>query len=327
MKVAYTVCSLNRLGQIRVLERSLKKYNPDYRFIVGLADELMDRIDVTQYPGIVFLSLSQLAIPEQENLVIQYDIFELSCALKAYYGNYIMEHYEPDVLLYFDTDICVYHSFDVIESALEIAPILLSPHFISPVPDDGKFPLERDVLNSGLYNGGFFAVKKEAVVLAFLQWWEKRVSNQGYNNVAEGMMVDQLWLNLVPLYFKTHLFSHPGCNLAYWNMHERHLTQTGTQYIVNEEPLVFFHFSGYRVNDPYRLSAHQNRHEVPDNSAIRNILGEYHAALLDNHFNDYLSIPCVYGSNRLPKKHFFLKQWMINILSAAGYKLEKIRKV
>lgn len=328
MKIAYTVCSLNRLGQILVLAKSLLQHNPDYHFIVGLADEINDRVDIKSFPFIEFIPLSALQIPQLDKLDKQYDIFELSCALKAFYGSFFYKKHNPDIILYFDTDICVYSSFDTIEEALNNHSILLSPHFISPVPGDGKYPLERDVLNAGLYNGGFMGVKNSPTAKQFLSWWQQRLLDQGFNNVCEGMMVDQLWLNLVPIYFQNvHLLTHEGCNLAYWNMHERKLTEKDAQYFANDKPLIFFHFSGFKIDKPMLLSTHQTRFKLSDNKALKSLVENYADLLTANHFASYLSIECAYGKKKPVKHHSVPKKILMSALAAVGYKLEKMRKL
>src|ERR1700694_1523617 len=199
MKICFTVCTLNRLGQIKMLADSVLKHNPEYHFFACLADEINGRIDPGSFGNVKFVAFSDLPVDGKINLTERYDVFELSCALKPFFARYLVDKYQPEFLIYLDTDICVYGSFEPIESALSLHSIVITPHFSAPVPDDGKFPLERDVLNSGLYNGGFVAVKSGLQSSYFLTWWQERLFDQCYNNVCEGMMVDQLWLNLVPV--------------------------------------------------------------------------------------------------------------------------------
>jgi hypothetical protein len=326
MKIAYTVCSLNRLGQIITLGESLLRHNPDYHFVIGLADELNGRINVEDYKSFEFIPLSALHLPNQNQLTGQYTIFELSCALKAYYASYLLKKYHPEIVLYFDTDICVYDKLTPIEDVLADGSIVLSPHFVTPLPADGKYPLERDVLGSGLYNGGFVGFRDDANGIAFVNWWQERLKDQGYNNICESMMVDQLWLNLAPLFFRqVRLLDHAGCNTAYWNMHERTIRQTENLYFVNDKPLVFFHFSGYRIEHPDKLSEHQNRFTANANKAVESIFHDYHNRLIKNKFSEYFSFECVYGKKGPEKRHSFLKSKIIKILARSGYKLEKIR--
>lgn len=328
MKICYTVCSLNRFGQILVLSKTFLNYNPDYKFFACLVDEIDDRIDANEYAQIQFVPFSILNFPNKNEISNQYDIFELSCAAKAFFGNFLMDKFQPEILVYLDTDICVYDSFTLIEQQLLRASILITPHFERPFDDDGKFPLERDVLNSGIYNGGFFALKNCGESIRFLHWWQERLFTQGYNNVCEGMMVDQLWLNLVPIYFsQSKVLFQAACNLAYWNLPERSLEFKHGRYFVNDQLLIFFHFSGYKVNQPERLSAHQNRIKESDNLALQKIIREYHQMLIDNQFEKYLLLTPYYGRKKTKKKVSAIKKGMISLLARFGYSLEKIRKI
>jgi hypothetical protein len=328
MKICYTVCSLNRLGQILVLSKTFLKHNQDYKFFACLVDEIDDRFDPQLYSFIEFIPFSSLPLTNKQELSDKYDIFELSCASKAFFGNYLIQNFNPEILIYLDTDICVYDNFLPVEQQLLEYSILITAHFSMPVPDDGKYPLERDVLNSGLYNGGFFAIKNNDEARSFFKWWQERLFTQGFNNVCEGMMVDQLWLNLVPIYFaNSKVFNHPGCNLAYWNLPERKLELWNGKYFVNGQPLIFFHFSGYRIDHPKRLSGHQNRINESDNSFVNQIIEEYYYLLIQNNFAEYLSFENYYGKKKGKKKISLLKRGLIKVFASFGYSLEKIRTV
>ncbi|MFX8895502.1 hypothetical protein ABTM96_20420, partial [Acinetobacter baumannii] len=68
-------------------------------------------------------------------------------------------------------------------------------------------------------------MKKSSETFQFLNWWSDRLIDQCYYNFAEGMGVDQAWLNIVPLFFKeVCVANHKGLNVAYWNLHERKLS-------------------------------------------------------------------------------------------------------
>src|ERR1017187_7472506 len=42
------------------------------------------------------------------------------------------------------------------------------------------------------------------------------------------MFVDQKWINLAPCFFENvKILKQPGCNMAFWNLHERHLSSEG----------------------------------------------------------------------------------------------------
>lgn len=328
MKICFTVCSLNRLGQIITLHESIKNNNPEYKFVACLADEVNGRINVNDFPEIQFISLSDLKLEEQNELSNKYSIFELSCALKSYFSLYILKVFNPEIIIYFDTDIYVFDRLTGIEKYLIENSVIITPHILQPIPNDGKVPYERDILKSGLYNGGFLALKNDTSALKFLQWWQSRLRDQGYNNIPEGMMVDQLWLNLVPLYFENvHIVNDPEYNVAYWNLHERTLIKKGQNYFVNGSPLIFFHFSGYRLTDPLRLSIHQNRFDENSIPALMDIITSYRDKLIKNQFEFYTSITPLYGIVKNKNQFSIPKRIFIKALAKMGYALEKIKKV
>jgi len=115
--------------------------------------------------------------------------------------------------------------------------------------------------------------------------------------------------------------------VAYWNLHERNLVFRNNRYCVNDQPLVFFHFSGYRLNEPNRLSLHQNRIKESDNIDLQKIIEEYYQLLVENDFEKYLSLPCYYGRKRSRKKDSVIKRAIISLLANFGYSVEKIKKI
>ena len=110
---------------------------------------------------------------------------------------FIFNKYQPNILLYLDSDIWVRHNFSPVEAALSENDILLTPHYTTPLPDITKLTSERDVLRSGIYNAGFLAFTNSETTHAFLSWWAGHMIKECYYNFAEGMGVDQIWLNLV----------------------------------------------------------------------------------------------------------------------------------
>ncbi|TAH10533.1 MAG: hypothetical protein EAZ12_04845, partial [Sphingobacteriia bacterium] len=212
------------------------------------------------------------------------------------------------------SDIQVFHPFDIIENALLEKDILLTPHINSPYPQDAFLPKERDTLRSGLFNAGFLAFKPSSNVDAFFYLWLNHLENECYYNFAEGMGVDQLWLNLVPQFFDgVGTFLHPGANVAYWNLHEREITVNNDLYMVNNEhPLLFLHISGYSFEQPNLLSRHQNRFDLASIPVLQQILNEYRQLVIKNGYDRFHSIPCAYAK-KIKKSTGIMKtmnQWI-----------------
>ena len=223
-KICFTVCSLNRIGQAIVLFKSFLEHNPSYEVYIGLADEINERIDPTVYLPIQFIPLSQLYFKKKEYVTHHYNIFQICCALKPYFAIYFLTQLHADILIYLDTDIYVYDSFQCVELALDHTSIVLTPHILYPINfDDNKKVQDIDILSGGVFNIGFIAFKAHTSSLSFLEWWGERVAKHGdANNCPE-----QIWLNLVPIFFSEYLYilKEEGMNVAYWNLQERLLSE------------------------------------------------------------------------------------------------------
>lgn len=126
---------------------------------------------------------------------------------------------------------------------MENNSLFLTPHTLKAYPDEYE-PQERGLLNTGLYNLGFIGTKRSATTQSFLAWWKDRLRDHCYIDLEKGMFVDQLWVNFAPLYHEDVFVSrHLGLNMAYWNLHERVISNDNEPYVINEKyPLIFFHF-------------------------------------------------------------------------------------
>ena len=161
---------------------------------------------------------------------------------------------------------------------------------------DGRRPSDVDILRSGIYNLGFVAVRGDATGCAMLDWWEDMCLSLGFNDPTAGIFVDQKWMDLAFCYFDA-VFSlkHRGCNAAYWNLHERPISDSDAGIRAGADPLVFFHFSGIDARHPERLSKYQNRHELVPDTVLHRLVAAYCADLLAAGHLDYLPIPYGFG--------------------------------
>lgn len=313
--IVYTICTSSHLGQAKTMADSLMKHNPGYKVVIGLVDMAEDVPDLDFFQPYEILPVEKLGLAEFVSMKKKYTLLGLTCALKSFYGAYLLEHVRPDRLIYIDTDIFITGGFEYLEKCLEEYSIIVSPHINSPFPDDNKRPTENVMLNVGIYNGGFFAVKNDVQAIAFFSWWKKQMKDKCYEDPKEGLFDDQIWLNLVPLYFqKVLVLDHPGYNAAYWNLHERVIEQNGTDFVVNKTfPLIFFHYSGYSLDHPNEIARHQDRFVMKDFPALVILFGLLHEQLIKNRHAEFLQIKCAYRKrsrmkiaiNRLSRNLFF----------------------
>lgn len=322
-KILYTVCSANHLAHCKTMADSFAAYHPDYSIIIGLVDKVDNRFPVEQFAPYEIWEIGKMHIPDFESITTRYSVIELNCAMKAFVAQAIFAREYPDILLYLDSDMWVHHSLTIVESLLQQHPILITPHFTQPLPDNAMQPLERDLLRSGVYNAGFMAMTRSATTHKFLHWWASHMREECYYKFAEGMGVDQIWLNLVPLLFpESGLFKHPGANVAYWNIHERSLSKNEQHILVNDAyPLLFLHISGYNFNSPDLLSRHQTRFQLTELPVWKELLNEYQQLVIANGYNKYHSLPCLYATP--PSVSLGIMKKINLLLQPLGIKISK----
>ncbi|HCN82567.1 MAG TPA: glycosyl transferase [Sphingobacteriaceae bacterium] len=295
MNAIYTTCTYNHIARAFSLADSVRKYSPNTKFLIGLIDKV-DNND-SLFDGYELIGAEDLKLPFFKEMCVKYITIELNSALKPYFADYIFKNY-PEVtnLIYLDSDILLFDDLNPVYESLKDSSIILTPHSMSSIDSDFNFD-DRNFLRTGIFNSGFFGLKRDSYAFVFLAWWMHKLRNEGYINPKKGMFAEQLWLNLVPLYFeRVHVLRHHGCNVAYWNLHERQITQKGEQYIVNgTEPLIFFHYSGASINcfSENNLSEYQNRHTFTSRPDVIPIFQRY-IDLLHEHsfekFNKYYMI-------------------------------------
>jgi hypothetical protein len=275
-----TIVSPNYLAYARVLGDSLARHAPQADFRVLVVNRPTEQVRAAVAEAALEVTYAEdLRLPDFEQLAYKYDLVELNTALKPSFLKALFAQ-GYDQVIYLDPDICLFDAPAPILQALDQHEIVLIPHALAPAMD-GLRPSDIDFLRTGTFNLGFVGLRRGDESLRLLDWWEDRCLAYGFNDPGFGIFVDQKWMDLAPAYFNSvHILKHRGCNVAYWNLHER-TVQAGPQgYAVNGEPLVFFHFSGVNASAPGVLSRHQNRHALSKGSPLAEMVSRYCEQLL-----------------------------------------------
>ncbi|HEY6503091.1 MAG TPA: hypothetical protein VIZ28_03870 [Chitinophagaceae bacterium] len=307
--IILTTCSLNHIAQAKSLGDSVIKYAPGYKLVIGLVDKLDGRLPAEYWSPHSLVEVHELAIPQFDEMYKRYTTLELNCALKSFFTGYVLEKLKPERFIFLDSDILLFDAPGFIDEELDHSSILLTPHITAALPADDCSPKEKDILKTGMFNAGFYALKNDDTANTFVRWWKDRMIDQCYERPKEGLNVDQKWLNFVPLYYKNvKVLQHPGCNAAYWNLHERHIEKKGDNFFVNNMPLIFFHFSGYSFHQPGKISRHQTRFDMNSNKALKELFAIYHQALTANKHKEMLAFSCFYKKEKGFLQKLGLKQ-------------------
>lgn len=286
--LVFTLCSNNYLAQAITLGNSLLKFNPEYKFLIGLVDRRNEFIDYSKIPYDI-IEVENIDLPGFNEMVLRYNIIELNTAVKPGYFKFLFKKFEPESIIYFDPDIQIFSTINSLRAELDNSDILLTPHIFTPINDD-KILAEEDFLNSGLYNLGFIALNNTQNSLKMVDWWADRLKTKASIDFKKGLFTDQIWINFVPLFFeKVKILSDHGYNMAYWNLHERRLTIRDNELFVNNhEPLVFYHFSGFNPLSPFKISKYQNRYIFKELPEIEELFKNYSNNLFTNGIEKFL---------------------------------------
>jgi len=274
---AVTICAVNYLPFANTLGNSFLATNPNSSFSIFVVDakkNLFQKLSQFNYftPDDLDISSNQF-----ENMAFYYNVTELSTALKPSVLKLLFRNGTKKAI-YLDPDIQVFSELIELDEALDSNQIVLTPHTLNPMPRDGLRPSEADILGSGTFNLGFIGLSKGSITDDFLDWWEQRLKFDSISDPEEMLFTDQRWIDLVPSYFSFHVLREPGYNVAYWNLHERELTDLADKVFVTNQELRFFHFSGYRPERPWILSKYVSdnpRIGVSDNNTLSELCKNY----------------------------------------------------
>ena len=275
---ACTIIAKNYLPMARALAESWYAAHPDCPFFVLLLDSPNGffHADREQFHTV---TVPELEIPNLRGFLFKYTILEASTAVKPYLLDYLFRRYSIQKLLYLDPDILIFRPLEPLRQRLETANVLLTPHLLSPLPNDGRGQTEHDILQAGTYNLGFLGIRNSPESKHLLRWWSDKLYHHCVVSFQDNLFVDQRWMDMVPgLFAGVEILRDRGFNVAYWNLHERTII-VGDEVTVNDAPLYFFHFSGFDPNKPWVVSKYQNRFEMSTIGDARKLYSAYRELL------------------------------------------------
>ena len=288
MRIAYTITSNSYVQFTKIAVDSFLEFNTDFIFYIFHIDEIKFQESVNKN-SILYFNVHDIGLQEFSKLRDKYQDFELCNALKPFLGDWLINEI-PDLrtLIYLDSDIQFFGKIDLAEFVNY--NIVLTPHITSEIPLDNHLITEKEILNTGIYNAGFILMNICPAVSKFLNWWKKRTLNYCYIDLVNGLFVDQIWLNLVPLYFdNVHITRNLGYNMAHWNLHERFLTYDNNVFYVNKKyKLIFFHFSGFDEDNFNQISKYQTRYNLSERTDLQEIFKAYFTQIrTEVNYNDF----------------------------------------
>lgn len=270
-----TAVAGNYLAFARVLADSFRRHHPDIPFYLLLPDP-----PAPGFPAHL-LTLKDIAIPQRQSLLLRYNRKQVLVAAKPALLRHLLDA-GYDTVLFLDPDTLVTASLSPLFETVRQHSLTLTPHLPPAFAKAERPSLERSLLYAGMYNGGVIGVTSHAESRRFLAWWEARLQTHCLEALPRGIHYDQRWLDLAPSFVADcHLLRDPGVNLAYWNLPDFELSSPATGLHVDGVPLRLFHFSGYRPEDPGRVTCHRSDLHVDDMGLAAGLFRSYSKMLLD----------------------------------------------
>lgn len=282
MRHIFTICTADYIPFAKNVCESFLLHNPFYTFHVFIVNRTEASIIDFSDERIKIHVVDDLGINQIRGMQERYTVFEYCNSLKPFAANWLFDTFSIENLIYTDTDMMYFNKVSVVENLLENHHIVLTPHISSPIDIDGYNYTENGFLNAGLYNAGFFAISNSNVSKRFIQWWMERMESLCIVELSEGLFVDQIWLNLVPLFFDgVYILRDPSYNMGGWNLTERSFTPD-TFMVNNEYPLVCYHYSGYDISSPSKICKYQNRYTFENRQELIPLYKLYSKKLVEH---------------------------------------------
>jgi len=236
-----TYFDANHLTRGLALHGSLLAHVRDFELVVLCMDEAVEAALRQKNPArIRLLSVAELTRQYPALAAARADRTELEFHLTC--KSRLMQHLLPSIptgelLTYLDADLYFFGSPQPIYDEIDTASIAITPH---------RFPaalahLERQ----GKFNPGWVSLRNDPIGRACAADWTEKCTAWCFKVLEPGRYADQKYLDAWVIQFPdTKTITHPGVNVAPWNLAGRTITPSKPGLCIDEQPLICFHFRG-----------------------------------------------------------------------------------
>ena len=275
----YWFCTLfdrNYLHRGLALYRSLERVAKDFTLVVlCMDDESRETLSKLGLRHARLVTLAEFEDDELRSAKANRSQIEYYWTCTPSLPLWVLDH-EPgaDLVTYVDSDLYFYSDPAPLFDEMEGQSVMIHEH---------RFPprLAHFAAN-GIYNVGWVSFRRDANGLACARRWREQCNAWCYYRLEDGKLGDQKYLDTWTEDFEgVHVMQHKGGGLAPWNV-EQHDVRRGAdgRVMVDEQPLVFFHFHGLRLYDDGTVLRAPETYPLRD-SDVSLIYAPYEAALRD----------------------------------------------
>jgi hypothetical protein len=238
-----TYLDKNYLPRGLALYRSLLRFNIPFKLWILCMDqasfETLLRLNKQEIEPIALKDFedgdTELLLAKSNRSLIEY-FFTCTPSLPLYI---LKRNNQVDMLTYLDADLFFFTDpKPILEEMVSYSIGIIEHRFPPHLCDRERF---------GIYNVGWISFRNDSNAHKCLKWWRDRCLEWCYDQVEEERYADQKYLNKWPQLFNTvKVIQHKGANLAPWNLSNFRLALKNKMVMVDDQPLIFYHFNGFR---------------------------------------------------------------------------------
>ncbi|HSO19845.1 MAG TPA: hypothetical protein VLT88_10325, partial [Desulfosarcina sp.] len=240
-----TYFDVNYLSRGLALYRSLSAHCPRaLLWVLCLDEETHAALNRLRLPGLKPISFEEFEQGDVELIAakgnrtrIEY-YFTCTPSLPLYV---FRQCPQADLVTYLDADLFFFSDPEPLFAEMGAGSIAIIAH---------RFPETlRHLEKFGIYNVGWVSFKRDEAGLGCLRQWRAKCIEWCGDRYENGRFADQKYLDDWPSdYPGVVVLSHHGANVAPWNLDACHLQLEDDRVLVNDQPLVFFHFHGFKFS-------------------------------------------------------------------------------
>ena len=223
----------------------IQRGTPFHLWILCMDAEARDLLAARKLTGVSLLTVDDLARRDPDVLIARGNrsLVEFYFTSKSFLCRHIFDtHPDVELLTYVDADCFFFSDPAAILAEMDGHSVGLTPHRFPPhLKSDEQY---------GLFNAGFTSFRRDEVGLACLDWWRASCLEWCHDHVSEGRFADQRYLDAMPGMSPRVRLMSKGMNAAPWNISQDNVSLKEGAVMIDDSPLVLFHFHGVRRLGP-----------------------------------------------------------------------------
>jgi hypothetical protein len=228
----------NYLSRALIMIRSLRRFDASPIYVLALSDPCANILKALDLPGVTVIPLAQIeaAYPELAALKAERKLIEYYFTLTPFLPHYLFTQTQTSRINYIDADLYFFAPPLSVVDRLGKASVAITPHRFS-------LPYKKHAIY-GRFNVGWISYWRCAEGLACLEKYRADCAAWCFDRLEDDRFSDQKYLDAWPrLYPSLKIIEHKGFNLALWNIQNYVMRERNGVFMVDDDPLIFYHCS------------------------------------------------------------------------------------